>query len=288
MKNIVWLASFPRSGNTWLRLLLSELLLPSEKRLDLSSSFGLHCANRRLFEETIDFPITLLSVAEVNALRPSVYKNWATAWSQDFPLFVKVHDCFDKNHQKDWLFPSSVTLSGIYIIRNPLDVCVSYAHFWGLDGYAAAADMICDPLHAIPKGDVNLFGQLYQHLGDWSHNVRSWTHDAEFPLKVVKYEDMKKDSLGTLGDIVHYLGFSFDETQIRRAVERCQIGELQKQERDAGFKDRPYSGERFFRQGEVGAWQNILPVDVCNKIIHTHREMMCKFGYLSSDGLPLI
>tara|TARA_R110002167_G_scaffold81834_10_gene223693 strand:+ start:1152 stop:2018 length:867 start_codon:yes stop_codon:yes gene_type:complete len=288
MRNIVWLASFPRSGNTWLKLILTDLLFSSGKSLEFSNSSVLHCANRRLFDNTLNFPTTLLSAAEVNELRPGVYKEWSDSWGQYLPLIIKVHDCFEKNRKQRWLFPSDITRLGIYVIRNPLDICVSYAHFWGLDGYDEAADMICDPFHSLPKDETDLFGQLRQRLGDWSLNVQSWTADADFPLNVVKYEDMKSNPVEIVSEILNQLGMSFEKARVVRSVERCHIGELQKQESEVGFKDRPYRGERFFRQGAVGSWRNTLPDEISKRIIHAHSDMMKKFGYLSLDGQPLI
>ena len=172
MGKFVWLASFPRSGNTWFRSFLANLLDPSGVSINQIPRF--HCAARLLFDKTLEFPSSILSTDEINRLRPLVYRHWANEGLDELSRFAKVHDALSQPDDGEWMFPADITQAVIYIVRNPLDVCVSYSHFWGLNDYAKAADMLCDPEHSIPFDTQELFGQLYQHIGDWSFNVRSW------------------------------------------------------------------------------------------------------------------
>lgn len=286
MKNIVWLASFPRSGNTWLRYVIGSLLeRTNEVRIDNVPT--LHCANRKVIEETLGFSVSLLSVEEINNFRPSVYRQWSQEWTQRSPLFIKVHDGYDNNANGQHTFPSNVTQAAIYLVRNPLDICVSYAHFWGLDDYDKAADLICDKAHSLPANNTDLFGQIYQHIGNWSTNVDSWCNKSQLPVKVVKYEDMKHAPLDTFSNIVDYLNLPYNKGEIEKALQHCDISKLQQQEADIGFLDRPYGGDRFFRQGATNVWRDKLTKLTIDKVVKCHNVMMRQFGYLSADGKPL-
>lgn len=285
MKNIVWLASFPRSGNTWLRyVILSLLENGNEARIDIVPT--LHCANRKTLEETLGFSVSLLSVEEVNNFRPAVYRQWSQEWTQRSPLFIKVHDGYGKNGNGCHIFPSDVTQAAIYLVRNPLDICVSYAHFWGLDDYDKAADLICDKAHSLPANKQDLFGQIYQHIADWSTNVDSWCNDSKIPVKVVKYEDMKHSPLETFSKIVEYLNLSYNKGEIQTALHHCDFSKLQQQEAEIGFSNRPYGGDKFFRQGKANVWRDKLAKQTVDKIVSCHNVMMRQFGYLNDDGKP--
>jgi hypothetical protein len=232
----------------------------------------------------LNFPVTLLSSEEIDQLRAAVYREWSDSWAGGKPLFVKVHDCFKVSSLGEQMFPSDITMKAIYLVRNPLDICVSYAHFFCDGNYDQAAEMICDSNHTLPKNEDDLFGQLRQHIGNWSDNVYSWTVDADQEqLKIIKYEDMKSTPEKTFSEIVEHIGFPCDTSEIKRAIDQCQISILQKIEKNAGFKDRPYRGDPFFRKGEVDSWKNILPDRICEKIIRSHAELMQQFGYISSN-----
>jgi len=286
MKNIVWLASFPRSGNTWLRYVICSLLeKANETRIDTVPT--LHCANRKAIEETLGFSVSLLSADEVNSLRPDVYRQWSQEWDQQSPLFIKVHDGFANNVKGHHIFPSSVTQAAIYLVRNPLDICVSYAHFWGFEDYDMAADLMCDKAHSLPENNRDLFGQIYQHIADWSTNVDSWCNKSPLPVKVVKYEDMKRAPLDTLSNVVEYLNLPYDKSEMQAALNHCDISKLQQQEAKIGFSDRPYGGETFFRQGEANVWRDKLAKQTVDKIVSCHNVMMRQCGYLNDDGQPI-
>lgn len=286
MKNIIWLASFPRSGNTWLRYVISSLLEQVDAaRIGIVPT--LHCANRKAIEETLSFSVSLLSVEEVNNFRPAVYRQWSKEWTQQSPLFIKVHDCYANYENGRHIFPSDVTQAAIYLVRNPLDICVSYAHFWGLDNYDKAADLICDKAHSLPANNLDLFGQIYQHIADWSTNVDSWCNESKIPVKIVKYEDMKHAPLTTFSNIVEYLNLPYNEDEIQSALQHCDITKLQQQEAEIGFGDRPYGGDKFFRQGKTNVWQDKLTKHTVDKIVSCHNVMMHQFGYLNDDGQPI-
>jgi hypothetical protein len=283
MGNIVWISSFPRSGNTWFRCFLAGLLQPNLE-LDLADLPSLHCANRQLIEQSLCFSTGDLTVDEVNKVRPGVYRHWSETWEASSPLFIKTHDCYTSQPQGLPIFPADASRAVVYIIRNPLDVCVSYAKFWGDNDYDTAADYICDPEHSHPLDQNNLFGQLYQHISDWSHHVKSWGSNQDIPTKVVRYEDMKMKPAHVFLDIVQFLELPYGEQEVKSSLAKCDFANLQKRESQSGFKDRPYKGSQFFRQGEINSWRKTLEPHTVNRIVNCHAEEMIKHGYLAKDG----
>jgi Sulfotransferase domain len=286
MGNIAWIASYPRSGNTWLRCFLAGLF-QKNKALDLGDLPTLHCASRRLLEQSLCFSTGELTSSEINILRPDAYRHWAQACESPTPLFVKVHDCYERNREGLKIFPSDASRSVIYLLRNPLEICVSYTHFLGFDDYDKAADYICDSQHSHPLDHSNLFGQVHQHIADWSTHTKSWNDNNEIPTKILKYEDMKKAPLETFFDIVRFLQLPYGKEEVIASLKKCDFFELQKNEEQSGFRDTPYKGNKFFREGKSNSWQDKLEQHTIKRIVRAHGEEMFKYGYLKEDGTPI-
>ena len=251
-----------------------------------SAQIGVNCANRRLVDDGLTFSSSLLSRFELDNCRPDIYRYWSKTWTELYPLFVKVHDSFALNSDGDYTFPAEVSQSAVYLIRNPLDICVSYAHFWGYKSYDRAAEFLCDPSHSLPIHDEDLFGQVHQNIGDWSLNVKSWLHQTQIPVRVIRYEDMRHASLETFCDLMSYLRFSFDRSVIEATLEQCDLTRLQEEETEFGFSPRPYGGGQFFRQGQTGAWRDKLAPRTVHKIVDYHHVLMKRFGYIDASGAP--
>jgi aryl sulfotransferase len=273
---MVWLASYPKSGNTWLRVLLTNYLRDASEPADINQLFGAPIAGaRRRFDEWVGVEGSALDANVVDRLRPEVYR--CLARDADETLFVKVHDAWVRVDTGEPMFPADVTLGVVYIIRNPLDLAASCAHHWGTS-IAAAVERLCDG-GGSPSG-YSLTGQLRQRLGSWDEHVRSWVDESGMPLHVVRYEDLSLDPCGFFGGVVKFCGLDYDEDLVKKAVAFSSFGELQCQEASAGFGERsPAAPGGFFRRGEVGSWRDELPAHLAERLTIAHHETMQRFGY---------
>lgn len=266
-----------------MRCFLAGLFQESEE-LDLDRLPTVHCASRARVEQSLCFSTGDLTASEINILRPGVYRHWAEACDTSLPLFVKTHDCYVNNSQGLPIFPVDASRAAIYLIRNPLDVCVSYANFWGGNDYDKAAGYICDHQHSHPLDHSNMFGQLYQYISDWSTHVKSWRDDCDMPTKIIRYEDMKRAPASTFLDIVQFLQLPYGAQEVETSLEKCDFAKLQNREAVSGFRERPYEGDRFFRQGRVDDWRNSLQAQTVEQLVNRHSEEMARYGYLEEDG----
>jgi hypothetical protein len=276
---IVWLASYPKSGNTWLRVLLTNYLRNADAPADINKLEGGPIASARMwFDEWAGVQASALSDEVVERLRPEVYRCMARE-SPD-TLYMKVHDAWGRTDRGEALFPPDVTARVVYILRNPLDLAASCAHHYG-SGLEESVRLLCDPHYVTSRSLGGLADQLRQRLRCWSGHVSSWLDESGLPVHVVRYEDLRADPVSVFGGVLRFCGLTHDEERLRKAVAFSDFEELQRQEQAAGFRERSMKAPGpFFRRGEVGAWKEELPPELAQAVIAAHAPTMRRFGYL--------
>jgi hypothetical protein len=275
MRGIVWIASYPKSGNTWFRVFLSNLLHADEP-VSLNDCTDIPIASsRQIFEDATGIEASDLMPYEINRLRPLVYRHIA---SEKETTYLKVHDAYLLMDDEIPMFPIEATSKAIYIVRNPLDVAVSYADHCGLD-YDTAIIEMANENNGFCLSSDKLESQLPQKLLSWSSHVRTWT-TAKIPVHILKYEEMKNNPVQTFCNAVNFLELNFDRPEIERALKYSAFELLRRQEEESGYKERsPYS-KRFFRKGEVDSYKTKLNDRQIDRLLDDHGEMMNALGYL--------
>jgi aryl sulfotransferase len=273
---VIWLASFPKSGNTWLRILLANVLSRATEPLDINGPFVPHdiASDRGSFEDVTLADSSLLTDAEIERLRPIVHEAMAAA-PAEVEAVVKTHDAFD-------LLPDGTPLLGrgaraaVYVVRDPRDVAISWAHFFACDIEVAIA-MLADPDARLSAGNPQ---HLVQRLRGWSGHAASWLDQHRVPTRLVRYEDLLTDAPATFRGVLDFLGIAATDDDVRRATRHAELGELQRQERAHGFRERPRQANLFFRAGRAGQWCTELTAAQIAAIERRHGAMMTRLGYL--------
>ena len=279
MGRIVWLASYPKSGNTWFRIFLANFLRNSDRPLDINDLDHMpNAAGRGLFDENLGVAAADLTRSEIEHLRPLLYEHMAAQCAQ--PLFLKVHDAFAHNASGQPLFPKQATGGVIYFMRNPLDLAVSFAHHLGAD-IATTVQRMNNPNLGIALNNKLIIDQLPQVLSSWSGHVCSWLDESGLPVHVMRYEDMVLDPMATFGAAIRYAGLPDDAARLEKALAFSAFDQLQKQEREKGFRERTVFAQAFFRKGKVGDWRNALSPEEAACVVGGHRTVMRRFGYLT-------
>lgn len=277
LKKTVWLASYPKSGNTWFRAFITALLHPEEPAVDINNMHPATIASSRpLFDELAGVPSSDLTPAEINRLRPLVYRH--NAMESDEIIYQKVHDAWSVLPGGEPLFPSDITKVVLYFIRNPLDVAVSFSHHLSASIDKTIAIMN-NPAYAFCQRIDRLHNQLQQNLSTWSGHIKSWVDDSGLPVMVMRYEDMHEDPVNVFSRAVSFIGLKKDRKEIETALERSSFNRLKQQEAEKGFSEKSPNSASFFRKGIAGDWQNVLTKAQVKSIIDAHGEMMNRFGY---------
>jgi hypothetical protein len=272
----VWLASYPKSGNTWLRAVLSAWYTGSPPRLDALVGRGV--AAREPLDHALGIPTSDLTPAEVAILRPRVDELLAAA-SKD-TLVRKTHDGLYPGPEGEPVISVEATRAAVYMIRDPRDVAVSLAHHDGRD-LEWVVDHLDDPSATRTGTPGALEYQVAQRTGTWSDHVRSWVDDAPFPVHVLRYEDCLDDPVRTFRSALRFAGLGpVDDAGVSLAVEHASFDLLQAEESRVGFAERPRRSTRFFRHGRAGAWREEMTTEAAARIEQAHGEVMRRFGYL--------
>jgi len=282
MKNIVWLVSYPKSGNTWFRIFLTNYQANTNVPTSLDELQSTSVAGKALeFEEFIALDPFELTEDEVDFYRPELFKAISEmADNCDKTIYRKVHDAYTLN--TDWkpLFPAEVSKGIVYFIRNPMDVCVSFANH--------DAEEVEDIIKLLLNENAHLAGektrQLRQKLLSWKNHVQSWKNQTEIPVLFVRYEDMIQKPEETFGAIIRFLDLEFDILRLRRAITFSNFKLLQEMEQKNGFKERPQKCQHFFWKGKIGNYRDYLSKDQINRIVEYNYDTMKEFGYIDESG----
>ncbi|MGF1728818.1 sulfotransferase domain-containing protein [Photobacterium kasasachensis] len=282
MNNIIWLASYPKSGNTWFRLFL-HALQNKEAELNINAPKAHTIASsRHWFENAVGYDSADLTAQEIERLRPRVYEH--TARQYDRPHFHKIHDAYTYTDRGEPLVSNTATFGVIYILRNPLDVCVSLAYHSGHGNFEKTLRQMMDKEHYFAAHSDRQASQLPQRLLDWSGHVLSWTQATDIPCCIIRYEDMHASPVDTFGKALHFAGIDAEEQDIRDALNKTSFSKLAAQEQVNGFNEKPGGADRFFRRGIVGGWREALSEEQVNHFIEKNQAVMRQFGYIDDNN----
>ena len=278
---IIWLASYPKSGNTWIRFFINSLLYTEEGKGDL-----INIANIRAFPKPEQF-INL--VKNVNDIK-EVSKNWTMAQrilNLDKKIkFIKTHNilCRLNGHHFTDL---SNTLGVIYIVRDPRNIVTSIKYHFQLDTLEKAKDFII--FENTINGDKNSNqNPMPSIIGSWKTHYNSW---KKFPknLLILNYDKIllnpKKEFVKVKKFLERILKLKINENKFNYTVENCKFEKLQEIEQSEGFVESivdKNTGQKknFFNMGPKNDWKTHIDKKIKDEIENNFREEMKELNYL--------
>ena len=272
-RRIRWLASFPKSGNTWIRMFLDAYI--SGRPPELNNYFG-HYVQGDLrpvdYQSVCPWPIGDVPKSALAMLRPAMLVH-LMAHQPTQRLCLKTHDAkIDVDGVPR--IPPTLTESAIYLVRDPRDIAVSWSHHanCSLD---RAVEFVGAGL-SMPTNDSG----LYHLIQGWSDHVVSWTADNEdVPTTVIRYEDLLSDPEPQFIAVLKGLGFEkIKVRRVRKAMRLASFEKLHATEEKTGFREKR-GGDHFFRQGKAGGWRDTLKPWHVRQIEGEHSDVMAAMGY---------
>jgi aryl sulfotransferase len=305
----VWLASYPKSGNTWMRAIVTALtadvrLFGFNRLSSGAQPYVVDAATRRYGIDPRWLCRTEIARLRAELIRDTDRRCWAADHESDdvdsrqstgagdgledasdiamLPQLRKTHECYRFEASGSEPFPADATRAAILIVRDPRDVVCSYAPFFGVD-----LDQAVEALGRRVGGEVASPATLRtaQPWGTWSAHGRSWLDpQVPFPVHLVRYEDLRADTVATLLPVFNSIGLECDRAMLTAAVEHTAFERLQAAEAGQRFRESSRRAPSFFRQGRSGGWRTELSPEQVAALEADHGEMMERFGYeLTTD-----
>jgi len=279
MKKIIWISSYPKSGNTWTRYFLSNYFFNKKK---INSDFN-------ILNKIDKFPPykilqQLISEEEIKESAYNISKYWAEIQleiikEKDNFIFLKNHNALVSVEGRN-LTEERFSLAFIYLVRDPRDIAVSYSNFDKTLSIDKAIERITSEnlyCHVTKKFPLDV-----EVLGSWKFNYYSWKSGvAEVPRIIIRYEDLINNTYETKLKIIKFLSnilnFKVDINHIKYSIEQSDFKRLQGIENDNKFHE---STNTFFNSGKIGQWENILSSKQISRIENFCKEEMKELGYL--------
>ncbi|MEM7022530.1 MAG: sulfotransferase domain-containing protein [Pseudomonadota bacterium] len=274
MRRIHWIASYPKSGNTWVRAIVDRITRP-EHAFDINALGDTAPSFAKLTEEYVRAHQITLSAAAPGEVR----RCWTPVQRQlceaaDHDVFLKTHNVaatFDSGRFPD---PAS-TASAIYVIRDPRDIALSYAYHYKMPLGIAVTALCTSSAHNIKQEALG----MTELLMSWGEHVQGWTTLKRRPLLVLRYEDLLADPVAGVARIAGFLDRRLSADQIDAIARATAFDQLKGQEKAHGFNESVRS-EGFFRAGRSGQWREVEDPGVFAPLTEKHQRVMRKHGYL--------
>ena len=283
---IFWIASYPKSGNTWLRTLLSTYYYSSD---------GVY--NEKLLKNIDQFPTKkyLLNFEYNKKIIGDTCKHWIRSQEKiniDKKLrFFKTHNAFGKVNNFDFT-NSENSIGCLYIVRDPRNVFTSVKNHYELDNDKAIKWMTNEKQFIY---DVQNFDDVgfsdFQFISSWSLNYKSWKVQKKVPTKFIRYEDLSERTFFLLKEIIQFINKvtnnneKIDLSKLKKALNSTSFEKLKEKEKTDGFSEAiPSKKEKnkkipFFNLGPKNNWKNLLDEDLKLKLNNIFKKDLKDLSY---------
>lgn len=292
-KNIFWISSYPKSGNTLVRAILTGLFFSDDGKVkfELMRHIGLFETTRRL-----NF---IKSISEDDFYKLGDLRILSKYWkkiqiSQELKIargfgFLKTHSCL-VSVKNNFFTSEDTTKAYIYIIRDPRDLCISWAKHsnYSID---ESIEFLCNPLSVLKWINKSKFSIMpknifpLQFISSWDEHVKSWTqNDINVPKLIIKYEDLIENKEMIIKKIINFFYEKFNikinnlDFKLKNILETTDFNYMKNIEAEYGFDEAmPWSS--FFRKGRKEQWKDVLSKTQQSKITKNLGEYMYKYDY---------
>ena len=276
---IIWLASYPKSGNTYVRSFLSAYYFTKNGEFDFKLlKFIEQFPDKQFFNSFID---TKQEASEKwLSLQREIVKSKKIK-------FLKTHSAYGSYNNNPFT-SSEVTIGSIYIIRDPRNIISSLMNHFSLEK-EDALEMLFDENRGIKSKDNNF--ATYAFLSSWSNHFKSWTNIKSFKTMLIKYEDLQTNNQKVFADLIKFINNLLNNNQgidyqkFKKAIETTNFNFLKKKESEEGFLEAMFSKETdkkipFFNLGFKNSWKDFLDKKTIEKIEFKFEKEMKKMKYL--------
>ena len=276
---IIWIASYPKSGNTYIRSFLSAYFFTNTGNFDFKLLKNIEqFPDKQFFNGFID------NIDDASKSWLSIQKDLIKT---NKTRFLKTHSAFISFNNNQFT-NAETTLGSVYIVRDPRSIVTSIMNHFSMDQFEAV-EMLFDEDRGIKSSDGNL--ATYSFLSSWCNHYNSWNNLKTIKSILIKYEDLEKSNEEIFSNLIRYINNligsneGIDHQKFIKALETTKFSFLKKKEGEEGFIESVYSKSKdhkipFFNQGFKNDWEKVLEKKVLDKIEKKFYKEMKLLGYL--------
>ena len=273
---IIWIASYPKSGNTWVRSFLSTYLYSSNDNFDFDL---LKKIPKFPSEKLIEGIISLEELKKDRLKIAKQYINLQKKLNLDNSIkFLKTHNaCL--SYKGDWFTDENNTAGYIYLVRDPRSVVLSYAHYANIDLKEATKLL----LNSGATGSSDKEGLVVDIRSSWKNNYLSWKKARKYKGLIIRYEDLVENSFLHFKKILlflqNYMDIKIDDKKIKNCINSCEFKNLKKMEKNLGFYEA-IENRDFFRKADINEWKKEIDDKLKYEIESNFKNEMKELGYI--------
>lgn len=277
---IVWIASYPKSGNTWMRAFLSSYFMTENGIFDVKKLDAIPNYPQQSF-----FGDKIIPEGEI-------FKFWESSQKKIIETkkikFLKTHNALIKKDNFEFTYPKFV-LGIIYIIRDPRNVITSIKNHNGFESYEETFEYMKN-IRAIETKEINKSFSSYSYVTSWKMHYESWNNSKNYRILTIKYEDMLNEPYKTFRDVIVFINAickfnnRVNENKIMNSINSTNFDSLKKIEENGTFNENAYIENKnlrpkFFFLGGKNNWKNLLTEKIKNEMNEYYKQDLLKFDY---------
>ena len=278
---IIWIASYPKSGNTWVRSFLSAYYFSDDGKFNFELLKKI-----KQFPNKEFFDIKLENVDDAS-------KNWLIAQKKikekKQTIFLKTHNIYGA-YKGNSFTSEEFTAGAIYIVRDPRNVLTSLMNHYSLNESEALKMINSIYRNLKDENDTDNYAS-YSFISSWANNYNSWKKSKNINTLFIKYEDLENDTYNTFTRIINFSNNlikkekNIDDERFKSAIKTTNFDVLKKKEEIEGFHEAAYSSKEkkiktFFNLGNKNNYKNILKTETSKAIEEIFEKEMTELGYL--------